>query len=113
LLESAQIIGRGRIFFGQYIDIADFNVGWLPAWPFGACIQKSVALSDHTRRTKCVTWNKKLHVLTAAQIRTDNDALSCPIGAQHQDFKLYPRGNNDKADRCGCGADALVRPALP
>jgi hypothetical protein len=52
LLESAQIIGRGRIFFGQYIDIADFNVGWLHAWPFGACTQKSVALSDDTRRMK-------------------------------------------------------------
>jgi hypothetical protein len=52
LLESAQIIGRGRILFGQYIDIADFDVGWLHAWPFGACTQKPVALSDDTRRMK-------------------------------------------------------------
>jgi hypothetical protein len=37
-----------------------------------------------------VTWNKKLQALTGAQIRTDNDALSCPIGAQHQDFNWIP-----------------------
>jgi hypothetical protein len=52
LLESAQIIGRVRILFGQYIDIADFDVGWLHPRPFGACTQKPVALSDDTRRMK-------------------------------------------------------------
>jgi hypothetical protein len=39
---------------------------------------------------KCIAWNKKLHALTTAQIGTDDDALSYPIGAQHQDFNWIP-----------------------
>jgi hypothetical protein len=114
LVGSAQIIGRVRLFFGQCIDIADFDVGWLQPRPFAACTQKPVALSDDTRRMKPVTWDKKLHALTAAQIRTDKDALSRPIGAQHQDFNWMPEVRMIKliiADTVQ--TDALVSPALP
>jgi hypothetical protein len=80
LLESAQILGRLRIFVSQRLDIADFDVGWLHAWPFGARAEKPApnAFGDHARGMKGIAWNKKLYALTIAQIRTDNDTLSRP-----------------------------------
>jgi hypothetical protein len=51
--------------------------------------------------------------LTTAQIGTDNSTPARAIGAQHQNFKSDRQGNSDKADRCGSGATARVRRALP
>jgi len=87
-LECAQIIGHVGIFFGQRIDIANFDIGRLYARPFGARTEEPApkAFGDHARCVKCIAWNEKLYVLTTAQLRTDNDALGRSIGVKHQDL---------------------------
>jgi hypothetical protein len=78
LLERPQIVGHVWILCRQRFDIADFDIDRFYTGPFGAGAQEPAPLPDHTRGMEGIAWDKKLDLVTSAQIRSDYDAFSFP-----------------------------------
>ena len=111
--EGAKIVGNLRIFRRQRIDVADFDVSWLYAGPFGARAEEPAVMSDHTGQ--CGTYCRESGA--AAIARRAGRAQPQRAQSCHQRAALALRvdhqDNNDRAGRCGYDAAERVRPALP
>src|SRR5207248_2142403 len=81
--EGAKIVGNLRIFRRQRIDVADFDVSWLYAGPFGARAEEPAVMSDHTGSVERIAGNQELQQLPAAQVVPNHNVLGRAIDAQH------------------------------
>ena len=79
------------MFFRQFLDIADFHIRRNNAGPFGAGAQKPAAPPKQARRVERVPGNEQLHVLAAAEIRSDDDALRPASERSRNSSKGSPR----------------------
>src|SRR6266404_9767290 len=86
LLKGTQIVGNVWILGCERFDIADFDVDFLYAGPFCARAEEPTPLSNDACSVERIAGDQKLHTLTRAQIRTDDDAFACSIFVQHQNF---------------------------
>jgi hypothetical protein len=84
LLERSEIGGNAWIFRRQFFNIADFNVCRFDTGPFRARTEEPATASDHAGGVKRTAGNQKLHTLTTAKVRANNDAFARAIDAQHQ-----------------------------
>jgi hypothetical protein len=84
--ECAQIIRHVWVFRCQRFDIADFDVDFLHAWPFGTRTEEPAPLSDDACSVERIPRDQKLHALAGAEIRTDYGALACAVFVQHKNF---------------------------
>ena len=69
LCDGAQVSGNPRILRGQFIDVADLDVGGNDSRPFGARAEKPAAPAHHPRRMEGVAGDEELDALPTAQIR--------------------------------------------
>ena len=86
LLEGTQIVGHIGVFRGERFYVAEFNVDFLYAGPFGARTEKPPPLPDNPRSVKRIAGDEELNAFPRLQIRTDNRTLACSIFVQHKNF---------------------------
>ena len=86
LLKRAQVGGRVWISCCECFDVADLDVDLFYAGPFCARAEKPAPAPDDTRSVKRVSWNQKLHALSSAQVRTDDNMLGYSVLVQHQNL---------------------------
>src|SRR6266478_1744126 len=86
LLKRAQVGGRVWIFCCECFDVADLDVDLFYTGPFCARAKKPTPAPDDTRSVKRVSWNQKLHALSSAQVRTDDNMLGYSAFVKHQNL---------------------------
>ena len=66
------------------LEIADFHIRRNDAGPFGARAQEPATAPQQARGMERVPRNEQLHVLAAAQVRPDDDALRPAVGVRQE-----------------------------